>query len=61
MRWRQRDVAFVDKCSEATLSFTGEDEAELIKGIGRFKYLRRLLDRSDDYFPSVLKHFRKAR
>ena len=39
MRWRRRYVAIAENCSEATLSFTGEDEAERIKGLETFKYL----------------------
>ena len=54
MRWRRRDVAIVDKCSEATLSLTGEDEAECIEGTEVFKYLGRLLDWSDNDWPEVL-------
>ena len=30
MRWRRRDVAIAEKCSEAAFSLTGEDEAELV-------------------------------
>ena len=48
MRWRQQDVEIAVNCSEATFSFIGEDEAERIEGVGRFKYLGRLLDRSDN-------------
>ena len=49
------------KWSEATFSLTGEDEAELIEGVWRFNYFGRLLDRSDNNFPSVLQNIRKAR
>ena len=48
MRWRRRDVAVAYKCSEATFSLTGDDEAELIEGVWRFKYLGRLMDQSDE-------------
>ena len=54
-------MAIVAKCSEATFSLTGEDEAEHIKRVGRFKYLGILLDRSDDDWPAVLHNIRKAR
>ena len=54
-------MAIVAKCSEATFSLTGEDEAECIKGVGRFKYLRRLMDRSDENWTPVLHNIRKAR
>ena len=37
-------MAIAENCSEATLSFTGEDEAERIEGVETFKYLRRLMD-----------------
>ena len=47
MRWRQWDVEIAEKCSEATFSLIGEDEAELIEGVGRFKYLVIMLDWSD--------------
>ena len=47
------------KCSGATFGLTGEDEEELIKGVWRFKYLGRLLDRSDDYWKEVLHNIRK--
>ena len=47
MRWRRWDVAIASKCSEATFSLIGEDEAELIEGVGRFKYLVIMLDWSD--------------
>ena len=36
------------RCSEATFSLTGEEEAEHIEGVEVFKYLGRLLDQSDD-------------
>ena len=61
MRWRQRDVEITEKCSEATLSLIGEDEAERIEGVGRFNYLGILLDRSDDVWPALLHNIRKAR
>ena len=37
MRWRRRDVAIADRCSEATFSLTGEDGAEFIEGVEVFK------------------------
>ena len=42
-------------------SLTGEDEAEHTEGVGRFKYLGRLLDRSDNDCPEVPHNTRKAR
>ena len=49
------------KCSEAKFSLTGEDEEECIKGVGRFKYIRRLLDWSENDWPSVLQNISKER
>ena len=53
-------MAVADNCSEATFSLTGEDGAERIEGVGRFKYLGRLLDQSDEYWSSFLYNIRKA-
>ena len=61
MRWRQQDVAVANKCLEATFSLTGKDEAEHIEGVWRFKYLGRLMDRSDNNCPAVLHNISKAR
>ena len=60
MRWRRRDVAIAARCPEATFSLRGEDESERIKGVGRFKYLRILMDQSYYYWPEVLHNIRKA-
>ena len=49
------------KCSEATFSLTGEDEAEHIEGVGRLNYLGRIMYRSDNDWPEVLNNIRKAR
>ena len=61
MRWRRRGMTITSKSSDATFSLTGEDEAECIEGVGRFKYLGRLLDRSDNDWPEVLHNIRKSR
>ena len=61
MRWRRRDVAIPAKCAAVTFSLPGEEEAERIEGVGRFKYLGRLLGRSDNDWPAVLRNIRKAR
>ena len=53
-------MAITDKCSEATFSLTGEDEAECIEGVEVFKYLRQMLDRSDEDWTEVLLNIRKA-
>ena len=47
-RWRRQDLAIAAKFSDAKFSLIGEDEAEHIKGVGRFNYLGRLLDRYND-------------
>ena len=49
------------RCLEATFSLTGEEEAECIEVLNRFKYLVRLLDRSYNEWPEVLCIIRKAR
>ena len=54
MRWWRRDVAIADKFTEETFSLTGEDKAYCIEVLEVFKYLGRLLDRSDDNCPAVL-------
>ena len=60
MRWKRRDVAIADRCSEANFILTGEEESEFIEGVEVFKYLGRLLDRSDNNWPEVLQNIRKA-
>ena len=47
--------------SEATLILTGEEEAERIEGVEVFKYLGRILDRSDENYPAVLRNIIKSR
>ena len=42
-------MEIVDKFSEDTFSITGEYKAECIDVVEVFKYLGRLLERSDDY------------
>ena len=54
MWWRNRDIAIASQYKEATLSLTGEDGAECIKGVETFKILGRILDRSDDDWTVVL-------
>ena len=58
---RRRDVAITNQYAEASFSLTGEDEAECIEGVGIFKYLGRLMDRSDDNWLAFRKNTRKAR
>ena len=40
-------MTITDKCLEATFSLTREDEEGRTEGVGRFKYLGRLLYWSD--------------
>ena len=47
-------MAIADRFSEETFSLTMEDKAEFIEGVKVFKYLGRLLDRSDDDWTAVL-------
>ena len=54
-------MAIADKCSEATFSLTGDNEAERIEGVGRFKYIGRLLDWSDNDWLEFLQNIRKSR
>ena len=56
MRWRSRDVTIASRCEEATFSLTGEDDAECIYGVETFKYLGRILDRSDKNWLVVLRN-----
>ena len=49
----RRDVAIASRCAEASFSFTGEDKAECIEGAENFKYLVRILVRSDDDWTAV--------
>ena len=41
-------MAIAARCSDATFGLIGEEEAERIEGVEVFKYLGRLLDRSDE-------------
>ena len=43
----KRGMVIADKFSMLTLSLTGEEETECIEGSEMFKYLGRLLERSD--------------
>ena len=53
-------MTIANRCSEATFSLTGEEEAECIEGVEVFKYLGQMLDRSDDDYPAVLQNISKA-
>ena len=61
MRFRSRDVAIASRCLEAAFILTVEDNLECIEGVETFKYLGRLLDRSDDEWLEVLRNVGKAR
>ena len=61
MRWRRQDVEIVARCLEKAFSMTGEEEAEIIEGVGSFKYLGRLMERSHNDSTEVLHITRKAR
>ena len=54
-------MAIATRCSGATFRLTGEEEAERIEGLEVFKYLKIMLDRSDDNWPAVQCNNRKAR
>ena len=54
-------MSITARCPEATFSITGEEEAERIKGIDVIKHLWKMLYRSDDDWPEVLRKILKAR
>ena len=54
MRWRRRDTAIMTRFLEAMFSLIGEEEAEHIEGVGRFKYLGRLMYLPDENFTLVM-------
>ena len=60
MRWRRRGVAIAARYLESTFILTGEEESEHIKGVEVFKYLRRMLERSEYYWIAVLRNISKA-
>ena len=60
MRWRRRDVAIASQYMEAAFSLIGEDNPERIEGVETFKYLGKILDRSDDDWTAVLWNVGKA-
>ena len=49
------------KCPGATFSLTGDDGTECFEGVDAFKYLGRVLHRTDDDWPAVLRNIRRAR
>ena len=60
MRWRRMDVAIVSQCEGEAFILTVEDNSKYIEGVDTFKYLWRILDRSDDDWPAVLRNVRNA-
>ena len=60
MRWQSRDVVIASRCRESSFSLTGDGKAECIEGVETFKYLVRILDRSEYNWMSVRQNFGKA-
>ena len=61
MRSRQRDAAITSQCAETNFSLMGEEGKENIYGVGIFKYLGRLLKRSDNDWTVARQNIRKDR
>ena len=61
IQWRRRDSAIASRCADVEFSLTGEYDAECIEGMENFKYLGRILYRSDDNWTEVLWNVGKAR
>ena len=59
MRWRRKNVAIENKCTEATFSLTGEEGSDSVKGVEVYKLLGRPQDRSDDDWTANLRNIRK--
>ena len=59
-RWR-RDNTIASRYKEVDFSLMGEDDAECIEEVDTFKYLVRMLERSDNDRLAVLWNFGKAR
>ena len=49
------------KCTGATFSLKGDNGAECFEGVDVFKYLGRVLHRTKNDWPAVLRIIRKAR
>ena len=60
MIWSRQYVAIAARCLEVTVSLTGEEEEERIKGVKVFRYFGRMLDWSDENWPAVPCSIRKA-
>ena len=48
-------------CTGGTSSLTGEERVECFEGVESFKYLERILHRSDEDWPAVIRNIRRAR
>ena len=51
MRWQRKDVTIASQYEGVTFSLTGKDDAECIEEVETFKYLGRILERSDEKCP----------
>ena len=60
MRRRRKDIAIASRCAEASFILKGEDETEYIEGAETFKYLGRMLDRSDEKWLALCQNVGKA-
>ena len=54
MRRRRQDAEIVENCMGATFHITGKGGAECFEGVDYFKYLGRVLHRSDEDWLAVL-------
>ena len=45
----------------ATIILAGNNGAECFKGVYDFKYLGRVLHRTEDYWPTVIRNIRRER
>ena len=59
MRWRRKDNAIASQYKEATFSLAGEYNADCIGMVASFNYLGKILDRSEDNWPAVLRNVGK--
>ena len=60
IQWQRRDIAIASRYADAYFSLTREEDAECVEGVETFKYLGRMLDRSDDNWTEVHNNIRKA-
>ena len=57
----QVDVVAEEGRLNCKSTFTGEDDAGYIESVETFKYLGRILDRSDNECPDILRNLSRAR